>query len=335
MSALDASKAFDRVNHYSLFIALMKHQIPVEYLRIIIYWHLHLSGLVRWSGCLSGVFMIQSGIRQGGINSPGFFNIFINDLIVKLRNSGNGCYISDIFCGCILFADDILLLSASLRKLQLMLDICVEFATNNDMKFNYVKSHLFQVGVSVDVSLPKLELGNNELAWVNELKYLGVVFVSGKKFSVNIDLNCRKFLSSSFAILQKCKYLSEEILCKLVLTNCLPMLLYGIDSVCLKCEQIRRMSIAFNTVFRRIFHMSKFSSMRLIYHFIGTKTLECLYEERFVCLVRNCSISDFDLLRFCSFFSSTRDSFVNICHKFDVHINMTINHIKKQSASFL
>jgi hypothetical protein len=47
MSALDASKAFDRVNHYSLFIALMKHQIPVEYLRIIIYWHLHLSGLVR------------------------------------------------------------------------------------------------------------------------------------------------------------------------------------------------------------------------------------------------------------------------------------------------
>ena len=32
-------------------------------------------------------------VRQGGINSPWFFNLCINDLIVKLRNSGYGCYI--------------------------------------------------------------------------------------------------------------------------------------------------------------------------------------------------------------------------------------------------
>jgi hypothetical protein len=241
---------------------------------------------------------------------------------------------SNIFCGCILFADDILLLSASLHKLQFMLDICTEFAVYNDMKFNCVKSHLFQVGLLADVSLPKLKLGNNELSWVNELKYLGVIFKAGKKISVNIDLNCRKFLGSSFALLQKCKFLSEEILCKLVLTNCLPMLLYGIDSVFLKCEQIKRMSVAFNTVFRRIFHMSKFSSMRLIYHFLGTKSLDCLYEERFVCLVRNCTVSDFDLLRLCGSISCKNVSFIDICHKYDVHVNMSVSHIKKQVVYF-
>ena len=97
MSALDASKAFDKVNHYSLFISLMNIKIPLPYLRIIVYWHLHLKGLVRWNGCFSCIFEIKSGIRQGGINSPGFFNVFINDLIVKLRYSGYGCYIFDIF----------------------------------------------------------------------------------------------------------------------------------------------------------------------------------------------------------------------------------------------
>ena len=85
MAALDASKAFDKVNHYSLFISIMNIKIPLPHLRIIVYWHLHLKGSVRWNGCFSYIFDIKSGIRQGGINSPGFFNVFINDLIVKLR----------------------------------------------------------------------------------------------------------------------------------------------------------------------------------------------------------------------------------------------------------
>ena len=154
-----------------------------------------------------------------------------------------------------------------LCKLRLMLNICVDFTVENDIKFNHLKSHVFQCGMTDDVSLllPKLSIGVHELEWVKELKYLQVVFVAGKRLSVNIDLNCRKFFSASFAIMQKCKYLSKEILCKLVLTNCLPMLLFGIDSVSLMKCQIRRMSVVFNTVFRGIFKMSKFSSMRVIF----------------------------------------------------------------------
>ena len=91
LSALDASKAFDRVNHYGLFISLMNIKIPLPHLQIIVYWHLHLKGIVRWNGCFSCIFEIKSGIRQGGINSPGFFNVFIKDLTVKLRYSGYGC----------------------------------------------------------------------------------------------------------------------------------------------------------------------------------------------------------------------------------------------------
>ena len=279
MAALDASKAFDRVNHFSLFLALMKCNIQVPFLKVIVYWHLHMNGMVRWYGCFSAVFQIKSGIRQGGINSPGYFNIFINDLISRLRASGLGCFISDIYCGGMFFADDILLITASLRQLQLMLDICTDFAYTTDLRFNHLKSHLIQFGLSHEIKLPNLKLANNELCWVNELKYLGVLFVSGKKFSVNVDYNCRKFLGSSFAILQKCKYLSEEIVCKLILTNCLPMLLYGVDSLFLRTEQVRKMSVSFNIVFRHIFHMSKFSSMRAIYNFLGTKTLDCIYKE--------------------------------------------------------
>ena len=333
MASLDACKAFDRVNHYSLFIALINNNVPLPFIKVIIFWHFNLRGMVRWCGHFSDMFCIKSGIRQGGINSPLFFNIFINELIVKLRNSGHGCYIADMLCGCIFFADDILLLSASLCRLQLMLNICVEFAVQNDVKFNHLKSHLFQCGMSDDLCLllPKLSIGVHELEWVKELKYLGVVFVAGKKLSVNIDLNCRKFLGTSFAILQKCKYLSEEVLCKLILTNCLPTLLYGVDSVSLMKGQIKRMSVAFNTVFRRIFNMSKFSSMRIIYNFIGTKTLDCIYDERCFCLFRNCFTSSFELLRFCSLFASSQR---DLNFKYDVHLGLSVGAIKQQVALF-
>ena len=79
--------------------------------------------------------------------------------------------------------------------------------------------------------------------------------------SKDINFNFQKFLGASFAIMQKCKYLSEEILCKLIITNCLPMLLYGVMSICLKVKQVRRMSVVFNTVFRCIFNMLPFFSM--------------------------------------------------------------------------
>ena len=91
-----------------------------------------------------------------------------------------------------------------------MLNICVNFIVENDIKFNHLKSHVFQCGMTdVSLLLLKLSIGVHELEWVEELKYLGVVFVAGKRLSVNIDFNCRKFLSASFAMMQKCKYLSK------------------------------------------------------------------------------------------------------------------------------
>ena len=62
LAALNASKASDRVNHYCLFVALMKLKIPLPYLYIIVNWHLRLLAMVCWKGYFSNVFHIESGI---------------------------------------------------------------------------------------------------------------------------------------------------------------------------------------------------------------------------------------------------------------------------------
>ena len=89
-----------------------------------------------------------------------------------------------------------------------------------------------KIGSLLDLKLPSLVLGGCKLEWINEIKYLGVVFNAGKKFYVDVNFNSRKYLETSFTILQKCKYSSEVILYKLIFANCLPTLLNKSKNIC-------------------------------------------------------------------------------------------------------
>jgi len=71
---------------------------------------------------MSRVFSVGSGVRQGSCSSPAIFNMFMNAFIVNLRQSDIGCHILNMYYRCLLYADDIVLLSPSVNGLQLMLD---------------------------------------------------------------------------------------------------------------------------------------------------------------------------------------------------------------------
>ena len=50
MGFLDASKAFDRIRHSTLFKKLIHRQVPSYIVRIMIYWYTNQTMVVRWSG---------------------------------------------------------------------------------------------------------------------------------------------------------------------------------------------------------------------------------------------------------------------------------------------
>ena len=81
---LDASKAFDRVNHSLIFEKLANRGIPVYILRILIYWYNNQSMCVRWGSSTSEYFKVTNGVRQGSILSPYFFNVYVDVLSKKL-----------------------------------------------------------------------------------------------------------------------------------------------------------------------------------------------------------------------------------------------------------
>ena len=126
-SFLDASKAFDRLVHAGLFLKLLLRGTPLVFLEIIVFWYSELYCRVRWDDEYSIWFIIIAGVRQGGILSPIFYAIYVDDLVSILSRLKVGCYIRETFIAALLYADDMALLSPSLKGLQLLLSTCEQY----------------------------------------------------------------------------------------------------------------------------------------------------------------------------------------------------------------
>ena len=156
--------------------------IPLVFLNIIIYWYADLKCRVRWCETLGEWFVIEAGVRQGGILSPTFYCIYVDDLVNILRNAGVGCYIRNLFMSLLLYADDMCLLAPSLKGLQRLLLMTETYCNTWDIMLNLRKSKNMQFGKKVD-SLPFLQLDGNNLEWVESWTYLGVTLKSHKEFN--------------------------------------------------------------------------------------------------------------------------------------------------------
>ena len=63
IASLDASKAFDKVNHAKLFSLLLTRKVPLCFINIMIDWYSKLYSVVRWNGAESAALHVKSGVR--------------------------------------------------------------------------------------------------------------------------------------------------------------------------------------------------------------------------------------------------------------------------------
>jgi len=94
LASLDASKAFDRVNHFQLYQVIMKRCVPLAFLNIIINWYSKLTVIVRWNTVLSGTLRVHSGVHQGGVLSPSLFNVYADMFNNNVLMSNSGCHLN-------------------------------------------------------------------------------------------------------------------------------------------------------------------------------------------------------------------------------------------------
>jgi len=93
LCALDVKKAFDKLNHFGLFLKLMDRLIPSGLLSVLEHWLNISATCVRWCDHFSDFFTVACGVRQGGVLSPYLFAIYVDDIVAKINTSDLGCMI--------------------------------------------------------------------------------------------------------------------------------------------------------------------------------------------------------------------------------------------------
>jgi len=279
--ALDISKAFDRVDHYKLLSLLMDRKVPRYFIMTLLSWFQCCVSAVRWGGSLSSVFSVLAGVRQGGLLSPLLFSIYMDVLINRLRLAGLGCKMFQRFYGCLLYADDIILLSHSLNAMRSMLKICEQFALDLDVKFNATKSVVMRIGERFDVHCAPLILCGGKLQFVECFKYLGVHIVAGKRFSCSVKNVRMKFYRSFNSIYYRSKGASSELVSvQLFKSYCLPFILYATEAIPLTKSSVRLLDNCVKQAVVKIFKVYDADSIEFIRQQCDLPYIGTLVERR-------------------------------------------------------
>ena len=76
------------------------------------------------------------GVRQGGNLSPTLFKIFINDLIDSFDESCKPDILNTLKLNCLLYADDLVLISETADGLQMCIDKLYNYCTKWGLQIN-------------------------------------------------------------------------------------------------------------------------------------------------------------------------------------------------------
>ena len=294
--SLDVSKAFDKVNHYALYLKLMKRHIPLSFMRILIHWYSNCAAIVKWNSCLSSCFSLLCGVRQGGVLSPVLFAVYVNDLILKLISANLGCRIGDTSICCLFYADDIVLLASSVSKLQLMLSLCDDEMLLLDLKFNPSKCHVLRIGKKYNSECSNVTINDVPVAYVESVTYLGTVIKAGRVWRTDSSTRRRQCFKAFNSIYCRSPYLSEPTMQQLTDAFCKPVLLYNIAAVNLSKSECNRIDSAWKMIMYKIYGVSG-DALKFVYAYTNCLPLPTDIATRKLKFLRNCASSNNGVVR--------------------------------------
>ena len=126
-------KAFDSVLYPALFIKIVSSVLEAVYFQIDLQVICNSRGLAE-------VLPSQFGVFQGDNLSPNLFNIFVNDLTKCFDETCMQVLLGEHRINCLLYADDLVILSESASDLQKCLNVVGKFCTTRGLDTKYNKS---------------------------------------------------------------------------------------------------------------------------------------------------------------------------------------------------
>ena len=180
ISFIDYAKAFDKVQHVTLFEVLQELDVNDKDLELIknLYWQQQASVLIGQDMC--DWVNIARGVRQGCILSPTLFSLY-TEVVMKKISHMDGLRIGGLNVNNIRYADDTAIVADSEEQLQNLITEIADESRNFGLEIN--KRKTFCMTISKKSVSPKfnLDIDGIKIKQVEKFEYLGSLVTSDAK----------------------------------------------------------------------------------------------------------------------------------------------------------
>jgi hypothetical protein len=177
---LDLEKAFDCIPRTRLWMTLREFNVSPKLLGAITStYDTSLAGVIG----TNDMFEVSTGVRQGSVLSPLLFILYMDKLLVRMRDCKNGR------SKCLAYGDDVGQTADTIEGLQILLNCWDELLQAEGMKMSYKKTKYMAINRNPIVNLNemKISLNNVEIEKVHSFKYLGSTISDNCKIEDEIN----------------------------------------------------------------------------------------------------------------------------------------------------
>jgi len=129
---------------------------------------------------------------------------------------------------------------------------------------NSKKSFCLRIGQRHDVQCGQVISSSGQIIpWKNEIRYLGIYITRSREFKCSLDIAKQSFYHAANAIFGKvARHASEEVILQLVSSNCVPVLLYGLEACPLNKTSANSLDFVIDRFFMKLFKTNNIDIVR-------------------------------------------------------------------------
>ena len=147
-------------------------------------------------------FITKVGVKQGCVFSPLLFNLYINKIDNIFDKTCHPVQINKTDLNCLLWADDLVLVSETKEGLQNSLNKIEDFYNSLGLKINTKKTKVMifnKKGVKLD-KIGKFFINGRDIETVNEYPYLGIILKSSGSMDTAVNALSTKASRAWFSL---------------------------------------------------------------------------------------------------------------------------------------
>ena len=145
-----------------------------------------------------------------------------------------------------------------------------------------------RVGKRFSSACNQIIINSCVIEWATEIRYVGVYLRSGRTLKFNQDESKKKFYRCSNSILSKTGNKPDVVL-SLCQCYCIPVLLYGVEAMCLTKTEKQRLASPFTKLFIKLFYVTDSYNIALCQYYMSYLPLHYVIDKRTLKFLLTCN----------------------------------------------